>query len=106
MYESSQKSHPTNRNYVCYYLDFYYFRSIEGILRSIKPLEAPKEPRLLELVKSMSEIQEKRLSRNLEEISYVIDSQSVVSLVGGSSRPETVFVYFDGLFSIFSYDLM
>jgi len=93
MHKASESAHPANRAYVNHYLNYEDFRSVEGILRAIKPLpqDAYKKPRLTDLVDAMKDIQEHRLSKNLIEISYVIETTSDATLVAGSGlRAEIV----------------
>lgn len=92
MHEECKSALPANHIYISHYLDYYWMRSIEGVLRSIKPLPQgfSKDPKLLELVNSMTTIQEQRLAKDLSTLSYVIKSTADVLLIAGSERIETV----------------
>ncbi|KAF4609988.1 hypothetical protein D9613_010358 [Agrocybe pediades] len=94
MHESLEFVHPANRSYVEIYLNYYYFLAIEGVLRSIKvlPDDARHEPKLVEIAENIRNLQEQRLSANLNEISFLLESPENVRLVAGPARAETWFL--------------
>ncbi|KAF9551230.1 hypothetical protein CPC08DRAFT_729061 [Agrocybe pediades] len=94
MHESLEFFHPANRSYVEIYLNYYYFLAIEGVLRSIKvlPDDARHEPNLVEIAENIRNLQEQRLSANLNEISFLLDSPENIRLVAGPARAQTWFL--------------
>ncbi|KAF4609963.1 hypothetical protein D9613_010377 [Agrocybe pediades] len=94
MHESLKFAHPANRSYVEIYLNYYYFLAIEGVLRSIKvlPDDARHEPKLVEIAENIRILQEQRLSANLNEISFLLESPENVRLVVGTGRAEAWFL--------------
>ncbi|KAF4610197.1 hypothetical protein D9613_010367 [Agrocybe pediades] len=94
MHESLEFVHPANRSYVEIYLNYYYFLAIEGVLRSIKvlPDDARHEPNLVEIAENIRNLQEQRLSANLNETSFLLESPENVRLVAGLARAETWFL--------------
>lgn len=81
-----------NQPYVDEYLNSNGILTLEGILRSIKPLPvtAEKEPKLMEIVETLRTSQEELILANLKEVSYLLQSPADVAVVVGSGRVETV----------------
>lgn len=84
-----------NRTFFGYYLNDVFFRRIEGLIRSVKPLptDVRKEPKISEIAASVAALETQRLSTNLKEMSFIVESPSNVSLIAGSGRAETVIFY-------------
>lgn len=81
-----------NQPYVDDYLNSMAILTVEGIIRSIKPLPeaAEKEPKLMEIVETLRVSQEELLLANVQEMSYLLQSPADVTVVVGSGRVETV----------------
>ncbi|KDR82341.1 hypothetical protein GALMADRAFT_237605 [Galerina marginata CBS 339.88] len=91
MHDAFSSVHLANRAFVGIYLNDWYFRRIEGLLRSMKPVpyDARKEQKISDIAASVAASEEKRLLANLTAMSFVIDSPADVSLIAGSRRVET-----------------
>ncbi|PPQ88388.1 hypothetical protein CVT25_011267 [Psilocybe cyanescens] len=83
-----------NQPYVDDYLNSMAILTVEGIIRSIKPLPeaAEKEPKLMEIVETLRVSQEELLLANVQEMSYLLQSPADVTVVVGSGRVETWFL--------------
>ncbi|KAH9480236.1 hypothetical protein JR316_0006834 [Psilocybe cubensis] len=83
-----------NQPYVDDYLNSMAVLTLEGILRSIKPLPstAEKEPKLMEIVERLRASREELILSNLKEMSYLLQSPADVAVIVGSGRVETWFL--------------
>ncbi|KAF8912079.1 hypothetical protein CPB84DRAFT_751308 [Gymnopilus junonius] len=92
MYEALDSVLPVNRYFTNQYFDHtIIFHYVEGMLKATNPLpeDSPKDSKLLELVKEMTDLTERRISTNLKGVSFIIKSPSDVALIVGSGRVET-----------------
>ncbi len=81
-----------NRHYVDTYFLHYSFSGIELVLRSTKTAVEYNQvcPELVSLTQNHTGAEEERLRKNLENISYNMDSASTVTLITGPGRIERV----------------
>jgi hypothetical protein len=81
-----------NRFIVDWYLDGDFFRTIEQLLRSTKPIDENErlDSNLTELTDSYVQSEEERIERNLKSVGYNIDSPATVGLITGPGRIEGV----------------
>ena len=84
--------HIANRAFVDRYFNSTAISKVEALLRSIRPVtdEVAYDSKLNDLASSVARSQEEDLERNLEMVSFSIDSAEDASSIAGSGRVETV----------------
>ncbi|KAF9009703.1 hypothetical protein BDQ17DRAFT_1348671 [Cyathus striatus] len=91
MFKLLQKARPDNQRILDIYLDSFTFFQLESLLRSTRTTTESGitvVPELAKLTEEFTLTEEKKLTENLESISYIIDSTATVSLLTGPGRIE------------------
>jgi len=93
MHEESENVLPLNQVHL--YNNYWsnpVFDIIDRLMRSTKPISADylADHRLMDLARSYSEMEEKRIEANLDHFKWVIDDSSTLRLITGPGRIERV----------------